>query len=379
MPGWTDHHAGVLGYSAVTPALQITKAADEAAWMAVLGQIPRYDFYHLPGYHQLATARGEGDGILITYSEGAKLIALPLLLRPVPTAAIDTEHHYQDATSVYGYAGPIASSSAADDVEFVDRFCTALQQWALEIGIVSIFSRFHPILENHRLVDGLGYVRPLGPTISIDLASPPDLQFAEFRKSHRYEIRRARSQEICVHRANDQVALAAFYGLYCATMRRLNAADRYFFDAAYLQRLNGLPGASLQVFLAEQHGQLCAAALFMHTCDIVQYHLSASDPQYANLAPTKLLIDEARLWASEIGARYLHLGGGVSSQEDQLFQMKCGFSALRHRFFVWHWIVNAKVYQELLHEQGYREDSLQAGPSSDFTYFPQYREHSGLH
>src|ERR1700731_282386 len=86
-------------------------------WMQVVEQYPRHDFYHLPQYHALAEDSGEGKAFLFHYVEGPYSIALPLLLRSLeglPGIACDGIP-WQDATSVQGYAGPLASQADIPD------------------------------------------------------------------------------------------------------------------------------------------------------------------------------------------------------------------------------------------------------------------------
>lgn len=82
--------------------------------MDVLKQSYQYDFYHLPQYHALAEEQGESKANLFVYREGAFLVAIPLLLRPIgemPCHHTRVGEGWHDATCVYGYAGPIASHS----------------------------------------------------------------------------------------------------------------------------------------------------------------------------------------------------------------------------------------------------------------------------
>ena len=109
-----------------------------------------------------------------------------------------------------------------------------------------------------------------------------------------------------------------------------------------------LTGERLHLFVAESEGVVCSAAIFVHTGDIIQYHLSGSDPQYGRLAPSKLVLDQARLWGNTTGAEFLHLGGGVGSRADGLLLFKAGFSPLRHQFSTWKWIVQHGVYARLV-------------------------------
>lgn len=353
--------------------LKTIAATDEDQWMNVLRAMPRYDFYHLPRYHQLATEQYQGKAVLFVYSEDSHVIALPLLLRPIPDVTGGLESTLIDATSVYGYAGPIATPKAERDQGFLERFYSALSDEATNIGVVSVFSRLHPVISNQQLIEGLGTVVPMGETISIELAASVEQQTAHYRKSHRYEIRRARSLGMKVLQTDSDEMLMAFQNLYLSTMDRVGASKRYYFDPEYFQRMKRLVDSELRLFYVEWHGELCSAALFMRTCDLVQYHLSASDPRFAKYAPTKLLIDEARLWAASVGARYLHLGGGVGSQQDQLFQMKSGFSNLRHRFCVWNWVVDPNTYEYLVQRHVSSDTVTDNRQDHNRDFFPLYR------
>ncbi|HEV3409604.1 MAG TPA: hypothetical protein VG095_04885, partial [Chthoniobacterales bacterium] len=148
--------------------LSILGTACTSAWMAVLKRARQYDFHQLPQYHRVAEECGEGTAQLFVYEEGPHLVALPLLLRPVdPTEPTG----WQDATSVYGYGGPIASHEVLPD-GVVRRFQAALKEALQQRRVVAVFSRLHPLLEQKKLVAPLGSCPADGETISIDLTAP---------------------------------------------------------------------------------------------------------------------------------------------------------------------------------------------------------------
>ena len=320
-------------------------------WDEVLSQIGQYDFYHLASYHKVAEQNGEGEAILIMYREDEQKVgALPLLTRSVAEVPALSHSPFKDATSVYGYPGPIVSQAAQKDGSFFLRFQQAIDQIAQQLNIVSVFSRLNPILENQQFILELGEAVCLSNTVAIDLSIQEETQFAQYRKSHRYEVRRAKREGMVCYRDCEWVHFEKFIELYTVTMHRAEAARYYFFDQQYFSALRDALGDKLALFVAELEGNICSAALFVHNQDIVQYHLSGSDNAYRKLAPAKLIIDTAREWGNEIGAKFLHLGGGVGSQEDSLFQLKAGFSPNRHPFFIWKWIVQPNVYEELVAE-----------------------------
>lgn len=350
--------------------LELFTTYQQTAWQAVLQQTTHYDFYHLPSYH--AMPQSEGEPVLLVYREGNLVAALPLIIRAIATVAGLEGCPYKDATSVYGYPGPLVNEAGLRDPAFLARFHQALTSFAVEQNLVAIFSRLHPLLENHHCLQGIGAITPLSNTVSVDLTLDTETQLAHYRKSHRYEVRRARRAGLQVYRDQSWHAYEKFIELYTQTMRRVNAAVHYFFDRSFFTELKDALGDQMQLFVAEMDNQICAAALFVRTGNIVQYHLSGSDDNYLKWAPSKVIIDEARQWGSEIGAHTLHLGGGVGSSNDSLFELKAGFSPRQHTFYVWRWQAQPQIYDELVAARTHWLKQHDKAISAQ-NYFPLYR------
>src|SRR5262249_11451934 len=163
--------------------MKVLTLNESAEWMRVLDRCAAYDFYHLPQYHALAEDSGEGTAHLFVFTEGACMIALPLLLR-------DVDGQWRDATSVYGYAGPVCSHGDIP-AEVAGKFRAALTEKLRELRIVTLFSRLHPFLTQYSLIEGLGE-RRLSQTVSIDLTFEPAQQRAKFRKAFKVGINKLR-------------------------------------------------------------------------------------------------------------------------------------------------------------------------------------------
>ena len=345
----------------------IVGAQDDAGWTDVLGHSHQHDFHHLAGYHRLAQRRGEGRGFLFTYREAGYLVALPLLLRPVDD---DDPAGLQDATSVYGYGGPIASHERIPE-EIVQSFQAALRDELVDRRVVAVFSRLHPLIEQRDLLAGLGELSAGGLTVSVDLTLSPEDQWAGYSKKTRRIIRKAEEAgAICID-DRERVYRREWVEMYQETMRRVGAPSSYLFDEEYFELLAAELGSVLHLFVALMDGRVAAAGLFTICDGIVQAHLGAFSQEYSKLSPTRFLDDTARRWAVEAGARVFHLGGGVGGREDSLFQYKAGFSDRRHKFATWRWIVDPTAYGELCERRG-RLDApgISAGEEG---YFPAYR------
>lgn len=330
-----------------------------AQWQQALDAAGEHDFYHTSSYHALAESRGEGDGVLLSWGGRSGSVALPLMLRPLSRIPVFSAGHdrWKDATSVYGYGGPVGALDAEDERA---AFGHSLNEWLTSQSVVSVFSRLHPLLDQ-TVICGLGEIATLGQTVSIDLARSPDEQIAGYRSNHRRDLRKLRTAGFTCRLASDADGIADFERLYLETMLRVDAADAYFFDRAYFECLLQVPGVDLM--LCELTGRPYAGAIIARYGGIAQYHLGGTSNDALAHAPMKLVFDELRRMSHESGCRRLHLGGGLGAQEDPLFLFKAGFSSDRHDFSVWRWRVD---------EERYAEFAAKAGSDERDGFFPTY-------
>ena len=80
---------------------------DGTEWNHIVNQCPQADFYHTYDYHQISKKEDE-QTVLLKYTEGESCILLPLLIRKIEGTDL------KDATSVYGYAGPLSKGVTKD-------------------------------------------------------------------------------------------------------------------------------------------------------------------------------------------------------------------------------------------------------------------------
>jgi hypothetical protein len=353
--------------------MRILQASQVDEWQSVLDRSVQHDFYFLPGYHALAEQRGEGKALLFVYEHGDYMIALPLLLRSLAgIVELGQEADgWQDATSVYGYAGPLASHEEVPG-SVLHGFANAVKDALLERHVISVFSRLHPLIRQHHLLAGLGDCQPCGQTVSIDLTLSPDQQRAQYRGTLKTRLNKFRSIGVTCEPDREKRHLAEFISIYQQTMRRVNAQDSYFFEPEYFTRLAETLGERLQLFTVKWGNEVMAAGLFTVCEGIVQYHLGGSSDAFLKLSPMTLLLDGVRLWANEQSARIFHLGGGVGARQDSLFQFKTGFSDCRHDFATWRWVVAPDHYQRL-HETRQRWNRERALEPAAASFFPTYR------
>jgi hypothetical protein len=341
----------------VTVSVELIDAVSPK-WSAFLTRAA-HDFYHLPGYAALCARQEGGEARAICVQDGSRMMLLPLVLRRLGDAN-------SDASSPYGYPGPLMTGVGADSEFLADALRHGMEELGAH-GIVSLFVRFHPLLNRTPPAD-VGTVVRHGDTVAIDLSLPAELQWEQTRRNHRQQIAQAMATGSVFGVDTGPELRAAFKHMYRSTMSRVAANPYYVFDDAYFDSLESILGDQLHYAGVEVDGAIAAAAIFVDTCSIVQMHLVGHDGRVGRRWPTKLLFHGVRGWAKDHGARWLHLGGGRSAEVDSLFHFKAGFSPLRRPFHTLRAVILQEEYGRLIaaRDQEERRRNLD-GP------FPEYR------
>jgi hypothetical protein len=350
------------------PAVRLLEAGD-AAWDAVFAGHP-HDVYHTAGYHRVAEAAGEGTARLVLVGSARRGLAWPSLVRPIPNARVRLGVDATDISSVYGYPGPVAWGCAPGDAFLEDAWDAVVDAWRSERA-VSAFTRFHPLLGNAQLLEGIGRRQGVvgavltgGQTISIDCSLSDEAIRAEYAPNLRREIDAARRAGLRTEEDPDWRALDAFARLYAETMARSRASAHYLFTADDVRRLRDALDGHLHLLVTRLFDEVAAAGLFMELNGLVQTHLVGTNVTLLRHSPYKVLVDDARRWARDRGDGVLHLGGGRGGKDDSLFWFKSRFSARRHPFHTGRWILDEASYATL---------APAAPPSIGDGFFPAYR------
>lgn len=336
----------------------IEEIISKKEWHAVLEEVDTYDFYHTFDYHNISCDSSNELPILIKYSKDNIVIALPLLLRSIPNTS------YFDFTSVYGYPGPISSGINADFNN--EGYVEELQAYFVSKNIVSVFTRLHPYIKLQSTIFAcFGDLTSLGRIVNINVGLPIEESRRAYQKSLKNQVNKLRKTCI-VRKAESDADILEFVSIYHENMKRLNAANHYFFKTEYFLNFVKQTDFKTDILLVEENvsKRIIAGSMFIKTKEFVQFHLSGTKTDYLHLKPSKLFLDEMRLEATNEKFNYFSLGGGFESNEDSLFEFKASFSKDFRRFKIFKHIVNQSVYTKL-------SSSFQKNVNLD--YFPLYR------
>ncbi len=277
-------------------------------------------------------------------TDGAELLA-PLIVREIPGAS------ERDSISPYGYPGfssaghgqpPGSGSAAALDPAEIDFS---------ETGLVSIFIRHALGPAPLTGASSRNVVQIADPALPLKSRGSDRNQVNKNRRAG-YELRLVPGLETS---PDDR---SGFLTAYEETMRRTDAAERYFFTAAYFDRLLESDCAWLALVHA-LGGEVAAASIVVRSDGFLHYYLSGSSDEHLRDSPMKNVVTALVELASEQGLP-LNLGGGIS-RGDRLEEFKRGFANREEPWSTSEIVCDPDAYARL---------SPSAAPES---FFPAYR------
>lgn len=270
---------------------------------------------------EFLTAEGVSHTLLI--EEGSSTAAIPVRVREIESAP-----GLFDATSPYSYPGAEVRGKPIDPREI---------DWS-RTDLVSVFVR-------DRLGEPAALAR--GTERSIVLVSDPALP----RKSRMSDRQQIRKNEVAGYTAESLPGpatsaddRAGFHSVYSATMRAVDAADRYRFEAGYFELLFGSP-RSLLFRVLDPEGDLAAAAIAVLSDGFLHYYLSGTADAHRRRAPSKNLIESVIAHAEGLGVP-MNLGGGIEPG-DGLEEFKRGFANRELPFRTHELVCDRDRYAEL--------------------------------
>jgi GNAT acetyltransferase-like protein len=265
----------------------------------------------------------DAEGVTHTLRISADGVALlaPLLVRPIPNA------DRLDAISPYGYPGLSAQGSGVGAEAARPGASPTVDPATIDFsatGLVSLFLRHtlgHPALSGASERNVVQIADPALPPKS----RPSDRNQINKNLRRGYEVRLVPGPETSTgDRAN-------FLAAYEQTMRRTGAAARYFFGAAYFDRILQSPRTWLALALAPGGDEVAAASLAAASDGYLHYYLSGSADAHLRDSPMKNVLASLVELAAELGLP-LNLGGGIA-RGDRLEEFKRGFA---NREQAWH-------------------------------------------
>lgn len=350
-------------------ALNLEFITNLSRWQQVVEALPDFcgKVYYHASYYSAFTANGDGQAAALYYRNNETEIFYPFLIRPVPEG-LGGKGCF-DMQSAYGYGGPAVFKGTGENLE---EFARLHAEWAEKASIIAEFVRFNPLMPLE--LPAMMFTRELNrKTVSIKLVEDFNAILHQASGPRRRNYRKA------VRAGLKFVTLPhcdEFIEFYQQAMQRLAADSYYYFSPEHFAALARLPQQNLlYTGVKDANENLVAAGIFLLDAMTVHYHLGASAEQARDMQPDAFMLFETARYASKIGKKLFHLGGGLSLNEDDgLFRFKAGFSQQRHDFFIARKIHRPQQY----HEISSRWQAKTAQKPSKLLHYHEGIEHADL-
>jgi Acetyltransferase (GNAT) domain len=292
-------------------------------------------------------AAEEATHTLRIESADAVLLA-PLIVRAIP----DTSE--RDAISPYGYPG-VADASDIDHTRVGLKSDAPIDPAAIEwsaTGLVSIFLR-------HTLAEPLPLAGAAERNV-VQIADPVLPPKSRSSDRNRINKNRRAGYEVGLVAGPETTAeqRAGFLATYEQSMRRTGAGQRYFFGAAYFDRLLESPRSWLALARSPD-GEVAAASLTVHSDGFLHYYLSGTADAHLGDSPMKNVVAALTKLSAELNVP-LNLGGGLTPG-DALEEFKRGFANREQAWRTSEIVCDREAYERL--STGHTETG----------FFPLYR------
>ena len=152
---------------------EIFSLTDSDKWNKYLQKLPKekQDIYFTPEYYSLYENNNDGKAYCFVYNEGDKIALYPFLRNSILDLGYDLDKEYYDIQGAYGYNGVQSNNYS---LEFRSAFHSVFDKFCKENNIIAEFTRFHPILENHKFSEGFLTVIKNRNTVFLDLSKSYD-------------------------------------------------------------------------------------------------------------------------------------------------------------------------------------------------------------
>ena len=357
---------------------------DARRWTALVNNLPaqRRDIHFTPEYGRIYRDSYGFEPLLAVYSDRGHYIIQPLVRRPLgklPFLAQSADSAaYWDIANPYGYGGPLSS---ADDPEagrgLYQRYAEAFAAWCDAEDLASEFASLHPFMADHqrKLIGSTIALRQEKDVVFIDLTQGEEGILGGINRGHRSSINKASRANVQIRKVETTGAnVANFNEIYRQTMVRRNAAARWFVpDTFFSNCCKHLGRDRVSLFFAFVGSEVECAYLLMHDFGVAYYHFAGTRARFPDLRANNLTMYETALWAQKAGYSRYHLGGGVTSNDDDsLLRFKSGFSDRRVPLYTYFCIRNKGVYDRLCERKRVYELTT-AGAESQSDFVPLYR------
>ena len=304
------------------------------------------DIYYTPEYYKLYEENLEGEARCFYFKNKYGYVLYPYLINSINKLGYKLDRDYYDIQGAYGYNGCIFSNNSK---ELKRNFYNDFRKYCNKNNIVTEFTRFHPIIENHKFSLNYMDVKFDRKTIFLNLnQSYEKIFFQEYTSNNRNMIRKG-NRLLNIEISNGADSLVLFVKNYLHTMKRIKSQKYYLFSDKYFQGfIKFLREKSYIINVFDKKNKIQNSMILLINGVFAHYHLSGRSSDCTINASNNFMLDEAIKFAQSKNCKFFHLGGGnTSASKDELFKYKSNFSSSNLNFFTGFKIHNNSIYNTI--------------------------------
>lgn len=327
---------------------EILSLESSELWSEYLHRLPveQQDIYFSPEYYRLYQEYGDGKAQCFVFKQKKEIALYPFLLSSINDLGYSLYENYYDIQGAYGYNGIVTTSN---DDNFIFSFYSALRKFIISSNIIAEFTRFHPLLNNHTISKNYYEIILDRNTVFIDLKYEYEHIFNKFQTTTKKQIKKnLLKNEISFELLENDISLIdKIYFIYNETMSRVNANNYLYFNIKYF--INIIKNTNSILFILKHCNIPIAFIIAFKKCIYLNGHIGGALTQYLSFSPYSLLYAEMIKFGIKNGCKYLHVGGGLTSNSnDPLLKFKLHFSKNTAPFYIGKKIHNLEIYSKVL-------------------------------
>jgi hypothetical protein len=329
---------------------KILELKDKELWSYYLKKIPleQQDIYYTPEYLAQYENYGDGKALCFVFEKDGEIAIYPFLFNSINRLGYLLDNEYFDIQGAYGYNGVISTTVKNS---FIEEFYKNFNEYCFEKNIIAEFTRFHPLIKNQTFSKNHFNVVFDRKTVCVDLTDDYATIFKNFQTSTRKQIKRAINRHgIRVkYFENDLKQLDTFFNIYNDTMRRVKSSKYLYFNKEYFSQL--IEKTPNVCFVAYYKDKPIGSIIAFYNKYYIHGHLGGALLEYLPMSPYSLLYSEMIKFGQSKGCRFLHVGGGATSNpDDSLLKYKMNFSDKTLDFYIGKKIYNKKIYDHIVNQ-----------------------------
>lgn len=252
-----------------------------------------------------------------------------------------------EATSPYGYSGPLFSDDISNNLKL--KIWNEIECKLIENKVVSLFLRFSLDSDTFGFP---GLVVPTMKNIRGEILPDESNQQSNFEYKVRKNFKKALKNNLTLRIIKDieisEEDLNAFLEIYYSTMNRNNADNSFYFPKnSFEDFIKASCGESVFAFVYDENKRIISTELILTSYDTLFSFLGGTLLEAYNLRPNDFLKVSVINWGRENGYKFYTLGGGYGANDGIFNYKKSFFPNCIVDYKTGRWIIDKKNYDEI--------------------------------